>query len=178
MNEKLDIYIDITYTIHGSTHWSPVSDPVCRCTPPWHQQLINLVTWVYIWRDRRGARLGGARHAHPHTPCPDILLHYTVDCECCSDEDIQGQNIGIKCLPIQLCYTLASAVQRGRDILFLCTRWSASAATISHLTHSAQHCSSVSQIQLVCYYETCFKDKANGGQKKGHTDTIPWCLLF
>ena len=105
-----------------------------RCTPPWHQQLINLVTWVYIWRDGRGARVGGARHAHPHTPCPDILLHYTetVDCECCSDEDIQGQNIGIKCLPIQLCYTLNSAVQRVRDILFLCTRWSASASHISH----------------------------------------------
>ena len=150
-----------------------------RCTPPWHQQLINLVTWVYIWRDGRGARVGGARHAHPHTPCPDILLHYTetVDCECCSDEDIQGQNIGIKCLPIQLCYTLASAVQRGRDILFLCTRWSASAATVSHLTHSVQHCSSVIQLQLVRYYEACYEDEANG-QKTGYTDTIPWCLLF
>ena len=52
-----------------------------------------------------------------HTP----TLHSTVDCECCSDEDIQGRNLGIKCLPIQLCYTLNSAVQRGRDILFLCT---------------------------------------------------------
>ena len=116
-----------------------------------------------------------------HTP----TLHSTVDCECCSDEDIQGRNLGIKCLPIQLCYTLG-AVQRGRDILFLCTRWSASAATISHTRPSTctalvLSSSSWSAVALSTYHEACYEeeDAAPGGpKKKGHTDTVPWCLLF
>ena len=51
-----------------------------RCTPPWHQQLINLVTWVlYLERSEGSPGRWSPTRPPAHTlPWLYILLHYTA----------------------------------------------------------------------------------------------------